>query len=271
MLRQMTIRNSLLVALFGAIGCNQNPYVAAQTPPLRQPQPQQQVQLQDLGRRATALDADNRDLHATIAKAEQQKRVLQTEVKLLRRQLADTVSQLTELHDAKEETERRMATVEASARIRGGATITANNSLRSELPQVTIPGIDVRRDGDLLRIQMPSDRLFQYGTARLLPTAAQLIDQVGQVVGRAYRQQMIGIEGHTDAMSSGAASSHKLTADQSVAVLEALIRHGRFSTQQLFQVGYGANKLLVSNATPSGRAKNRRIEVVIYPERIDVR
>ena len=36
---------------------------------------------------------------------------------------------------------------------------------------------------------------------------------------------------------------------------------------QLFLVAHGANHPLVSNATAAGRARNRRIELVVYPDR----
>jgi hypothetical protein len=37
---------------------------------------------------------------------------------------------------------------------------------------------------------------------------------------------------------------------------------------QLFLVAHGANHPVVSNATAAGRIRNRRMEFVIYPERI---
>ena len=36
---------------------------------------------------------------------------------------------------------------------------------------------------------------------------------------------------------------------------------------QLFLVAHGANHPLVSNATSVGRARNRRVELVVYPDR----
>jgi outer membrane protein OmpA-like peptidoglycan-associated protein len=38
------------------------------------------------------------------------------------------------------------------------------------------------------------------------------------------------------------------------------------SANQFFVVGHGANHPVVSNATDAGRSRNRRIELVIYPE-----
>ena len=51
-----------------------------------------------------------------------------------------------------------------------------------------------------------------------------------------------------------------------MAVYDALVRAGGMSARQLFVVGHGGSHPVVSNATDAGRARNRRIEVVIYPE-----
>ena len=37
---------------------------------------------------------------------------------------------------------------------------------------------------------------------------------------------------------------------------------------QLFVIGHGANHPVVSNASDAGKARNRRIEFVVYPERM---
>ena len=37
---------------------------------------------------------------------------------------------------------------------------------------------------------------------------------------------------------------------------------------QLFVIGHGGNHPVVSNASDAGKARNRRIEFVVYPERL---
>ena len=51
-----------------------------------------------------------------------------------------------------------------------------------------------------------------------------------------------------------------------MAVYDGLTRIGGMPPRQLFVVGHGGSHPVVSNATDAGRARNRRIEVVIYPE-----
>jgi outer membrane protein OmpA-like peptidoglycan-associated protein len=36
---------------------------------------------------------------------------------------------------------------------------------------------------------------------------------------------------------------------------------------QLFVVGHGSNHPIVSNGSPEGKQRNRRVELVVYPER----
>jgi len=266
---------TLALVATGLAGCNsQNPFLNstqanANVPPQAAWEQQQASRLQDLGRRANALDVDNRDLHTQLAQANQQARLHADENRLLRGRLNETASKLREFQVAKVRTERQLFALEATTTRGGSARITANNSLQDSLPVISIPGIQVRSDGDVIRIELPADRLFHQGTSQLLPAAMTLLDQIAGVAARNYPRQVVGIEGHTDSVPTSATSSHQLSTAQSVAVFDALTLRGRYPVEQLFVVGYGANRPLTSNATPAGRARNRRVEFVIYPKTVD--
>ena len=124
-----------------------------------------------MGRRATALDADNRDLHAEIARAQQEKQLMQEEVALLRKRLTDTANQLRDAQLAGQTTAKQMEAIQATTRRGGGAPITANNSRLAPLQTINMPGFEAQQDGDVIRIEVPADRLFHARTAQLLPTA----------------------------------------------------------------------------------------------------
>jgi flagellar motor protein MotB len=267
---------SIVLALAVLPGCNQsNPFIASR-PGTGWPGNGQQPQTAwnqsvDVDRRAHALDADNRDLHSELAKSQQQVQLLNDKLALLSKQLADTGGQLKAEQIAKQEAERRAEMIQASTRVRGGATITPNNSLTRPLEMITIQGIEVRRDNDVIRIELPADRLFVSGTAQLQGSAQYLLDQVADAVTRSYSRQMLGIEAHTDANPSGAAVTQQLAVSQALAVFTTLTGRSRIPANQLFTVAHGANHPLASNATPAGRAKNRRIEIVVYPESVGQR
>jgi outer membrane protein OmpA-like peptidoglycan-associated protein len=262
----------MLISLLLA-GCNQNPFVTPQSPPgmpvaANQASPTYTAQLQDLDRRASNLDADNRDLHAALARKEQERKLLADEVALLRSQLSETAGQLQAARMASQEANQKVQAIEASTRRRGSATITANNSLRDELTVADFPGFDVRTEGDVIRIEVPSDRLFHARSAQMLPSATYMLDELAEAIKRNYPRQMIGIEGHTDNTPTGTTTNHQLASTQATAVFAALTRRGHLPSQQLFIVAHGANHPRMSNSTPSGRSRNRRIELVIYPETV---
>jgi outer membrane protein OmpA-like peptidoglycan-associated protein len=45
------------------------------------------------------------------------------------------------------------------------------------------------------------------------------------------------------------------------------VNQSQINPAQLFLAGHGPNHPVVSNATPAGKDRNRRVELVIYPER----
>ena len=80
----------------------------------------------------------------------------------------------------------------------------------------------------------------------------------------------VGIEGHTDTeplVNASWGSPHQLTTARAAAVFDFLTSRTPVREGQLFLVAHGSNHPLVSNATPAGRARNRRVELVVYAER----
>ncbi|MFO0904841.1 MAG: OmpA family protein [Pirellulales bacterium] len=268
----------VLIAAGAAVcaGCNTNPFApAGQATAWQQPGQQQpyEAQLAELNRRTGQLDANNRDLHAQLAQSAQQVQVMKDQIGLLQKQLQDSAQQLRESQVARQDAEQKLETLQASYQRRGGAVITANSSIRQTLTPVEVPGVAVRQDGDVIRLEIPSDQLFVGGGTQLQPTAYLLLDQVATAILRSYPRQRIGVEAHTDSVGpTGIASSaHQLTTVQATAVLDQLVQRNKIPPQQLFVVAHGANHPRASSVTAEGRLKNRRLEVVIYPESIDGR
>jgi chemotaxis protein MotB len=265
-------------ALSLAGGCKEGPFAQAgasrQTSPanvLAQPQSQAIAsQVQDLNRRVSQLDVNNADLHRQLAQAEQARQASQEQVSLLQRQLGEMATRLKETQIARSEAEKQINAIQASTRARGGATITANSSIRQSLSAIAIPGLDIRQDGEVIRIEVPADKLFTPGTAQLLTDGYRLLDEVAAAVQRNYQRQRIVVEAHTDdSLGANPTGAHLLTTNQAQAVFQQLVQRGRLPARQLSVLAMGENHPLASNATPAGKAKNRRIEIVVYPDTID--
>ena len=156
-----------------------------------------------------------------------------------------------------------------AATMSNGATIRANNTLLRQLTVAEIDGVQVRQDGDVVRIELPSDQLFHPGSAILRPESARILDGAMADVIQNYPRQMLGIEGHTSSdpiRSTIFPSNHHLSTAQATAVYEQIHRRHQVPADQMFVAGHGPNHPVVSNATATGKKRNQRVEIVVYPE-----
>jgi len=266
-MRVVALANSLgLLWLVASAGCASNPYaLQSQNQALQQQQAALAQRNQELQSRASTLDRDNQELETLLAQTRQQGKVMEDHVAALRDQLATATTQLAQVR-AEKQTEALMA----STRRRVGAQITANNSLQRNLPPLNLSGIDVRADGDVVRVELPAARLFQPGSAILQPVAGPLLDAVAAELARAYPDQRIGVEGHTDGdlVRSGMGDNQQISVARATAVYQHLAARGVIAANRMFVVGHGANNPVVSNATAAGKARNSRVELVVYPEKV---
>lgn len=256
-------------------GCTGNPYLtvpggtAWQTPGAATAIDPMQSQFAELNRRVRLLDDNNRQLHTQLAQSEQQALVYRDELNLVRQQLADTTNRLDSAALAANDAKDRLQGLQASTQLRGGATIRANTNLQQIASQMNLGGLTVIPDGDTIRIVVPSDQLFQQGTATLQASASPILDNLAAQIRSALPRQRIAIEGYTDnapIYGGRFATSHQMTSAQVASVLEMLTRRSGIPEAQLFTIAQGANHPRAGNEDPAGRATNRRLEFVVYPE-----
>jgi flagellar motor protein MotB len=271
-MRVIGLAGSLIVAVVPVLaGCANNPYaLQKQTQVLQQQQVALQQRNNELQARASGLDRDNQELGTLLAQARQQSQLTEDQLSAVRDQLSSIGQQMSQLRGEKQIVDQQAEALLASTRRRAGATITANNSLAQSLPAVNIPGVEVRADGDVVRIELPITRLFQPNSAVLQPVAGTLIDTVSMEIARSYQDQTVGIEGHTDnnfVRTSQGHDSQQLSVAQATAVYQYIVSRGQIPAKRLFIVGHGANHPVVSNATSAGKARNARVELVVYPEK----
>jgi flagellar motor protein MotB len=257
-----------------AAGCNSMgnaPAAGQQAAVTLSPEQQQAIamQTQQYQQRAAALDRDNQELQSMLAQSKQQLQLAEEQVRATQLQLRDTANQLATIQSDNEQMRSRTTAMAASIQTRSQAEIRSNNSLLNNLTITNLPGIQVRQDGDVIRVEVPTDQLFNPGTAQIKYGAEDLIRSIGADLLRNYPQQLIGIEGHTDnslAPAPQVAGAQHLSVAQASALYDALVRAAGMPANQLFVVGHGANHPVVSNATSAGQTRNRRIELVVYPE-----
>jgi flagellar motor protein MotB len=235
------------------------------------PQQQQALaqQTQQYQQRVAALDRDNQEAAALLAQSRQQNQVLEEQIRATQLQLRDTTERLASAQADNDRLRSGTAALTASMQTRSQAEIRANSSLLRNLSIANMPGVSVRQDGDVVRIELPGDQLFNFGTAQFKFGADALLRSTAADLLQNYPQQIIGIEGHTDGSPPATTqfpTDQHLAVGQAMAVYDMLTRGANMPPRQLFVVGHGGSHPIVSNATEAGRARNRRVELVIYPE-----
>jgi chemotaxis protein MotB len=121
----------------------------------------------------------------------------------------------------------------------------------------------IQRRGLVVRV-LTDKLLFDSGQATLQPGGLPLLGEVAQLLN-VDKTHPITVEGHTDNEPIASAqfpSNWELSTARATTVVRFLISRG-VSGGRLGAVGYADLHPIASNATPTGRALNRRVEIVL--------
>jgi outer membrane protein OmpA-like peptidoglycan-associated protein len=105
--------------------------------------------------------------------------------------------------------------------------------------------------------------LFASNRAVLLPEARTRLDQVAAVLLTTHERHLI-VEGHTDSQGS-VNFNMDLSQRRADAVRSYLVERG-YQGDLIQAHGMGKGSPIADNASPEGRANNRRVEIVIEHE-----
>jgi chemotaxis protein MotB len=108
--------------------------------------------------------------------------------------------------------------------------------------------------------------LFDSGKARLKSTKNAELNHILSVLKEKYGNMPINVVGHTDSdpiKKSKWKDNWELSAQRALSVVRYLIAKG-IDKEKIQAVGCGATKPVASNSTRSGKARNRRVEIVVH-------
>jgi len=129
-------------------------------------------------------------------------------------------------------------------------------------------GYDVAFDPDAgtITITLPSTILFDSGKVVLKKASISELDHILSVLKQKYSGKEIDVVGHTDSdpiKKSPWKDNWELSAERALAVVRYLIKGG-IPEDKIQASGCGAARPVASNASASGKAKNRRVEIVVH-------
>ncbi len=137
-----------------------------------------------------------------------------------------------------------------------------------ESKEVTISELQGRLTVDIL-----DHVLFDSGEATLKPEGEEVLRRVAAVLAQ-FPSRQVHVIGHTDnvpiraAARNRFASNWELSTARATAAVRFLSEQAGVDPRRLGAVGYGEFRPVADNATPEGRAKNRRIVLVVLSEEL---
>ena len=124
-----------------------------------------------------------------------------------------------------------------------------------------IPGTTVERVGDdMLLVHFESDVLFDTDSSILKTAARQALDEAAQVFVE-YPKTAIVVQGHTD--STGTEEHNQALSERRAQSVDAYLAGKGIDLSRMAVIGYGEGQPIASNDTADGRAKNRRVDLLL--------
>lgn len=198
-------------------------------------------------------------LQAARTKVQQQ----QTELLAARQDLRDRDQQITDMNAAIKKLETRLGG-ESEERQALVKQLSAQERLRDNIGKIeamfSVNEGRVYRQGNQLIISLNAIS-FRSGKSNIEPASFPVLAKLGDAL-KLFPMASMTIEGHTDSAGSDSANL-LLSQDRADAVRQYLISNLSVATERISSIGYGEAKPIASNDTESGRARNRRIDVVM--------
>jgi chemotaxis protein MotB len=205
-----------------------------------------------------ALQSNMKKNRELLAQLEAKEKALAAE----QERLSKLQSDLKERSKRIDELEGMMASKEQSMRNLKETLSKALNSFEGK-------GLTVEQKNGKVYVSMENKLLFGSGSWNVGAEGRKAVVEVGKVLA-ANPEISVLIEGHTDNVpyvgSGPIASNWDLSTKRATAIVNILAENTQINKQSLTAAGRGEFAPLASNETAEGKAKNRRIEIILTPK-----
>jgi len=148
---------------------------------------------------------------------------------------------------------------------RGSLAQAERDLLKALRPEISKGTVSVNQAGDALTINLASSLLFDSGQDQLKAGGVDALERVGGVL-KDFPEKSVHVAGYTDNVAIKGALAKKFPSNKELSDARAesaahALRDGGVS--HLTAAGHGESDPVASNNTVAGRAKNRRVEVIV--------
>lgn len=209
-----------------------------------------------------ALSSQLSSARGDLGQLQSERDRLAAELAAARQQLGDHDGMAGELAAAKQ----RIADLEGQLGASKGSLARAERDLLKALrPEISKGTVSVNQAGDALTINLASSLLFDSGQEQLKAGGADALRRVGNVL-KDFPEKSVHVAGYTDNIAIKGALAKKFPSNKELSDARAdsaaqALRDGGVGS--LTAAGHGESDPVASNNTAAGRAKNRRVEVVV--------
>ena len=215
-----------------------------------------------------ALEKDSNDaLEANINKNRQ----LLAELEAKQKALAAEQDRLNKLKKDLEASSVRLAELEKMMADKDAAMKKLKETLSKSLKAFEGKGLTVTEKDGKVYVSMENKLLFESGSWTVGSEGKKAVDLVGKVLGDNPDISVL-IEGHTDndkitgTIGGGVENNWDLSTKRATAIVNILSANAKVKKENLTAAGRGEFAPLMSNDTAEGKAKNRRIEIILTPK-----
>jgi chemotaxis protein MotB len=215
-----------------------------------------------------ALEKDSNDaLEANINKNRQ----LLAELEAKQKALTAEQERLNKLKKDLEASSTRLAELEKMMADKEAAMKKLKETLSKSLKAFEGKGLTVTEKDGKVYVSMENKLLFESGSWTVGSDGKKAVDLVGKVLGDNPEISVL-IEGHTDndkitgTIGGGVENNWDLSTKRATAIVNILSANAKIKKENLTAAGRGEFAPLMSNETAEGKAKNRRIEIILTPK-----
>ncbi len=182
--------------------------------------------------------------------------------------LEDTIGEIQKravnLSKAKAEIELEKQTLEEENRKREAEYTDLVGSLEQEIENKEVQITELR---GMLTVNLMDKILFDSGKSVLKTAGKRVLDKIADTFLNRYPEREIRVEGHTDNVPfrGSALNNWNLSTERAISAVRYLQEYAEVKAGRLVAVGYAYHRPIDTNGTPIGRARNRRIEIVVMP------
>ena len=216
-----------------------------------------------------SYDALEKNSSSAIAENSKKNRELLAQLEAKEQALADENARLEKLKRELEDRSNRVAELESVIAAKDAAMTQLKDAISRALTDFEGKGLTVEQRNGKVYVSMENKLLFQSGSWAVGSEGKRAVKQLGTVLADNPDINVL-IEGHTDNVpykGSGQVSGNwDLSTKRATAIVNILSENTSINPESLTAAVRGEFSPVATNDTAEGKARNRRIEVILTPK-----